>query len=229
MSFDSQRPDFRAFAKAALAELDAPEPDPSPAQLMGGPVAWRESVVVNMEDERDPANAPTRRPHLVAACQALRSHPSLRLKCSCGRGLTFLAVAALATGVLVVSSDRRLPVKLRRGGVGDLVTVLSDDPTRPWSLVPWEAAMRDRLGAHHTAWRSAPVGPSSRSLAPDGLVAIGVVGDTAKRQAFICKDCGATPTVVNVSLLRLVLRAMADGERVVRLASPGLAPRGVQR
>ena len=217
MSFAPQGTNYRALARAALAELDAPEPNPSPAQLMGGPLAFGESVVISTEDTRDPANAPTRRPHLVAACQGLQAHPSLRLHCSCGRGLTFLAIAALSTGVLVVSSHRRLPPKLRKGGSGDLATALRDDPTRPWSLIPWEAAMRDRLAGHRTAWQQAPAGPSVRELAPEGLVAMGVVGDTAKRQAFSCEGCGAVHVLLDVTLLRLVLQAIADGDRAVRI------------
>lgn len=196
---------------------------------MGGPLAFGESAVVSTEDARDPANAPTRRPHLVAACQRLQTHPSLRLHCSCGRGLTFLAIAALSTGVLVVSSRRRLPPKLRQGGSGDLATPLSDDPSRSWSLIPSEAAMRDRLAAHRTAWKQAPAGPSVRELGPEGLVAMGVVGDTAKRQAFRCDGCGAVFVFLNVKLLQLVLQAIAGGDETVRASktwptSPSLRP-----
>ena len=226
MSLAEQRFDYRALAKAALTELDAREADPSPAQLMGGPLAWGESWVATVEPARDPANAPTMRPHVIAPCQKLQSHPAIRLHCTCGKGLTFLALASFATGVLVVSSHRRLPPKLRRGGVEDLATVVSGDPSRPWALVPWEAAMRDRLAAHRTAWQRAPAGPSIGDLAPEGLVATGVVGDTAKRQAFACKRCGAIHVFLNVTLLRLVLKAMASGERAVQVSPRPPNPSG---
>jgi hypothetical protein len=44
-----------------------------------------------------------------------------------------------------------------------------------------------------------------------------VIGDTAKRQTFNCKACGATHTFLNVTLLRLVLQAIAAGKTNVRL------------
>lgn len=209
MSLEPQPLDFRALAKAALAELDAPEPDPSPAQLMGGPLAWGESRVAMVEAARDPANAPTMRPHVIAPCQKLQSHPALRLHCTCGKGLDFLALASL-NGVLVVSSPRRLPPKLRRGGPNDLVTVESDDPTRPWTFVPWERSMRRRVAVHHTAWQKPDV---HLALGPGA----GVMGDAAKRQLFTCPTCGADHTFVNITLLRLVLESMAAGEQTVRL------------
>jgi hypothetical protein len=47
-----------------------------------------------------------------------------------------------------------------------------------------------------------------------------VVGDAAKRQLFYCKGCGATYVFLNVTLLGLVLQAIAAGSRTVRLAGP---------
>ena len=221
MSFAPQGLDFRELAKAALAELDAPEPDPSPAQLMGGPLAWGESHVTLAEAARDPANAPTMRPHVIAPCQKLLSYPALRLHCTCGKGLDFLALASL-NGVLVVSSPRRLTPKLRRGGPNDLATAASDDPTKPWSFVPWERSMHERSASHRTAWKMPDVHPT---LGPGA----GIAGDAAKRQTFVCPACGATHTFVNVNLLRLVLQAIAAGERAVRLGSLAPAGRADQR
>jgi hypothetical protein len=45
-----------------------------------------------------------------------------------------------------------------------------------------------------------------------------VMGDTAKRQVFYCKGCRATHVFLNVTLLRLVLQAIAEGAGSVRLA-----------
>ncbi len=211
MSFAPQDHDFRELARAALAELDAPEPDPSPAQLMGGMLAWGESRVAMVEAARDPANAPTMRPHVIAPCQKLQTHPALRLHCACGKGLDFLALASM-NGVLVVSSPRRLVPKLRRGGPNDLATVESNDPTRLWAFVPWEHSMHERLGTHGTAW---DVPDEHPALGPGASV----MGDAAKRQLFSCPACGATHTFVNITLLRMVLRAMANGDR--RIDIPG--------
>ena len=209
MSFDRQA-DPKLLARQALVELDAPEPELSPAQLMGGQLAWGNSMVALVEAERDPANAPVMRPHVIAPCQALRTHPALRLHCTCGRGMDFLALAALATGVLVVSSPRLLPPKKRGGGPLDLAAVEGQDPEAGWALIPWEASMRNRASVHQTVWESEPVHP--------GLgVQARIIGDSAKRQTFHCTGCGATHTFLNITLLRLVLQAIARGDRPVRL------------
>jgi hypothetical protein len=211
MSFCAQAISPADLARAALSELDADEPDLSPAQLLGGSLAWGESGVALVEAARDPSNAPTMRPHVIAPCQALQSHPALRLHCTCGRGLDFLALASLATGVLVVSSPRLLPKKRRWGGTQDLAAVDGYDPEAGWSLLPWEASMRDRGSHHKTAWENDPTHPV---LGPSA----GLIGDTAKRQTFNCTGCEASHTFRNITLLRLVLQAISDGERKVRLS-----------
>jgi hypothetical protein len=187
---------------------------------MGGSLAWGESWVTKVEAERDPANAPTMRPHVIAACQELRFHPAMRLHCTCRKGLEYLALASLATGVLVVSSPELLPPKRRGGGPNDLGPVEGQDPEAGWALTPWERSMRNRVAAHQSAWKDEPVHPIL------GLGA-GVMGDTAKRQIFICKKCGATHTFLNITLLRLVLQAIASDQRSVRLGglSAGNPPR----
>ncbi len=214
MSVAGQDTDARSLARAALAELDADTPDGSPAQLLRGPLAWGESSVAMVEAARDPINAPTMRPHVMGPCQQLQSHPALRLHCTCGRGLDFLALASLASGVLVVSSPRRQPKKLRAGGTQDLAPVDDFGPGFGWSLIPWERSMRDRAATHRTAW----VDTEDHPVLGPGR---GVMGDVAKRQTFICEGCGATHTFRNVVLLRLVLQAIADGESTVRLKQGG--------
>jgi hypothetical protein len=203
---------FKALAREALAELDADEPDLSPAELMGGTTAWgdSDSWVRQAEAARDPANAPTMRPHVVAPCQKLQSHSALRLHCTCGRGLDFLALASLATGVLVVSSPRLLPPKQRRGGTQDLASVDDKDPNRPWTFAAWEHMMSRRSAMHRSSWQAPPIHPV---LGPNA----GVMGDTAKRQTFNCEGCGATHTFLNITLLRLTLKAIAEGKTEVRL------------
>lgn len=201
----------RDLARAALKELDAEEPDLSPVELLGGSLAWGESRVTEIEAERDPSNAPVMRPHVVAPCQKLQSQPALRLHCTCGKGLDYLALATLSTGVLVISSPTLLPPKRRTGGLGDLGAIGTDDPEAGWALIPWQESMRDRAAAHHTSWNE--VGPHP-ALGDNAVV----LGDAAKRQTFSCEICRATHTFKNIQLLRLVLRSIESGDRKVRLA-----------
>jgi len=206
-----------AVARAALAELDADEPDRSTAQLMGGALAWDQSPVTAADAARDPTNAPTMRPHLIAACQKLQKHPALRLHCACGRGLEFLAIAPFATGALVVSSPRLVGLHHRTGGTGDLGSVEDNDPTHAWSLDPWEAWIRTGKGAHVSAYV-----PADHPILGAGAQ---LMGDAARRQTFSCTGCGATHTFSNVTLLRMVLRTIALGDRKVRLGSPAMTAR----
>ena len=209
------QPTAQVLARAALAELGAAEPDRSPVDLLGGRVAYGLEPVSRVEAARDPANAPAMRPHVVAPCQRLASYPALRLHCTCERGLDFLALAPFATGVLVVSSPRRLPKKRRAGGTQDLASPDDEHPDGPWTFSVWEASMLRRTASHSTAWMSEP---------HPALGDVMVMGDTAKRQVFYCKGCGATPVFVNVTLLRLVLQAIADGSESVRLADAAGTP-----
>jgi hypothetical protein len=107
-----------------------------------------------------------------------------------------------------------LPRNSRGGGVEDLAPV--DRSEQCWTLMSWERHMYQRTAEaqHATSWDNPPVhpvaGPGAR-----------LVGDSAKRQTFICDGCGATHTFLNVTLLRLVLRAIASGQRQVRLDAPG--------
>ena len=199
------------LAREALAELEAEEPDRSPVELLGGQVAWGLEPLSRVEASRDPANAPAMRPHVVAPCQQLARHRALRLHCTCGRGLDFLALAAFATGVLVVSSPRLRPVKRREGGTLDLAAIGKEDPEAEWTLSTWEASMWQRASSHATAWNPQPHPALGKAM---------VVGDAAKRQLFHCKGCGATHTLLNVTLLGLLLRAIAAGSRTVRLSGP---------
>ncbi len=201
----------QALAREALAELEAGEPDRSPVELLGGPVAWGLDPVSRVEAARDPANAPAMRPHVVAPCQQLPSHPALRLHCTCGRGLDYLALASFSTGVLVVSSPRRVPLKRREGGTRDLAPIGDDRPEAIWTLSAWEASMRQRAASHATGWKPEPHPALGNAV---------VMGDTAKRQVFHCKGCGATHVFLNVTLLRLVLQAIEAGSRTLRVAGP---------
>jgi hypothetical protein len=193
-------------AQAALAELDAAEPNRSPAQLMGGEKTW-DHLLTQLEMDRDPGNAPALRPHVVAPCQQLRFQPALRLWGSCGHPLGYLALVSMV-GVLAVGSPRLLPPELRRGGAGDLASPNPDDgPEVEWTYDEWDRTMRRRAGGVRTSWQ-----PDVHPLGPN----IGIMGDVAKRQTFECRRCGAPETFRNVPLLRLVLHTLAACERSVR-------------
>ena len=179
--------------------------------LWGVEPGWSGEIAAFLEAARDPANAPAMRPHVVAPCQQLPSHPALRLHCTCGRGLDYLALASFSTGVLVVSSPRRVPLKRREGGTRDLAPVGDDRPEAIWTLSAWEASMRQRAASHATGWKPEPHPALGNAV---------VMGDTAKRQVFHCKGCGATHVFLNVTLLRLLLEAIAAGSQTVRLAGP---------
>jgi hypothetical protein len=68
--------------------------------------------------------------------------------------------------------------------------------------------MRQRAADHATAWKPEPHPTLGNAV---------VVGDTAKRQVFHCKRCGATHVLLNVTLLRLLLEAIAAESRTVSL------------
>jgi hypothetical protein len=203
------------LARAALRELEADEPDLSPAQTMGGPLSWAENWTGQVEAERDPINAPAMRPHVIAPCQELRHYRAMRLHCRCGKGLDYLALITL-NGVLVVSSPRLLPPKLREGGPLDLGPIDDSDPGARWTYARWERMMRDRSAVHRTAYEP----PAIHAALGEGA---GVVGDSAKRQWFTCNNCGATETFSNITLLRMFLEAIADGEGKVQIGGPRIS------
>jgi hypothetical protein len=228
VSFRCQPLSAADFARAALAELVADEPDRSPAHLLAGDLVIGDSWVKRVEAARDPVNAPAMRPHVIAACEQLVSHPTLALHCCCGRRLSFLALGTFALGVLVVSSPGRLPPKLRQGGARDLAPI--NDHEQVWTFDSWAQAMRCEAGQVATSWRQ----PMEHPVLGPGA---GVVGDETKRLTFRCEKCVTTSMVYddallryvtllryktysfhNVTLLRYVLQAIADGEREVRLA-----------
>ena len=210
------------YARAALAELVADEPDRSPAHLLAGDLVIGDSWVKRVEAARDPVNAPAMRPHVIAPCEHLASHPALALRCYCERPLSFLALGTFALGVLVVSSPRRLPPKLRQGGARDLAPINDDEEV--WTFDSWAQAMRCEAGQVATSWRQ----PMEHPVLGPGA---GVVGDETKRLTFRCNKC-VTPhtfydvtllryntyTFHNATLLRYVLQAIANGERDVRLS-----------
>ncbi len=221
-----------ALARQALSALDAEEPDLAPAQLTdgGGPdeqvltAAW-EDPWVQVLVRQDPANAATYRPHVIAACQALdrAGYRAPGVRCGCGYGLGFLALAPLPSGVSVLWERRRLPPKARRGGWRDLAggaspgvreggwNDLDDDmgsTLTEYGVLDWV------VGKTGPMYQGSPFCPAVPEFQPYPAVAPGVAildNPVAARQAYCCPRCGARHVRLNVHLVRAVLRAVADG------------------
>ena len=83
-------------------------------------------------------------------------------------------------------------------------------PEAGWALIPWEESMRRRNANHRTAWD----GSAGHPMLGAGAT---IIGDTAKRQTFLCPNCKAVHVLRNVTLLRMVLTSIAKGDRKVRL------------
>lgn len=180
-----------ALARLALEELDAPEPNRHPAQLMGGEVSW-DHPRVQAAVHNDPPNAAVCRPHLIAACQELDKlgYRVPGLRCSCGQPLGFVAIAPFATGVQAVWSRRRLPPKERGGGWKDFARL--DGAGHGWDTSSWEDALLSGSAGPRTAQRVRPV-----------------INSAGWRQQFICPHCRSNHVRLNVTLVRGILRAVA--------------------
>ncbi len=194
----------------ALDELEAPEPNLNPAQLLGGQLRWDDRMV-QFEAARDPDNAPTLRPHAIAPCQKFsQSHPALGLRCGCGNGLGFLAIAHFATGILAVTAPHRKPQKYRNGGLSDLALGPSGED---FFFIPWYeqdlAAGDDRQGFTTAV--------SPRETIADLPNVGGVLGDLAHRQERTCPSCNTRHVYKNVTLVTFYLRAVAEGRDEVIL------------
>lgn len=214
-----------ALARQALSALDAEEPDLAPAQLTdgGGPdeqvltAAW-EDPWVQVLVRQDPANAATYRPHVIAACQALdqAGYRAPGVRCGCGYGLGFLALASLPSGVSVLWERRRLPPKGRRGGWRDLAGDRHDAGERLTECsVQWWV-----VGKTGPVCQGAPFGPAVREFHAYPTVAPGIAmldNPVTARQAYSCPRCGARHIRLNVQLVRAVLRSVADGTSEVVL------------
>jgi hypothetical protein len=199
-----------AFARLALAELDAPEPNRAPAQLTaavsnGGPLAelaW-DDLSLQRQVTMDPANAAAHRPWVIAYCQQLDAlgYRAPGTRCGCAYGLGFVALAPLATGVRAVWTRRRLPPKERKGGWRDFDRV--PGARHGWDLLSCSKAL---IGDAR--------GPRTAALPHPGFEHVW------DRQTFRCPRCDRSVTVLNVTLVRGVLEALAEGTGEVVLGQP---------
>jgi hypothetical protein len=81
----------------------------------------------------------------------------------------------------------------------------------PWTLTRWLSWINTNATAtQRTAWQPVSDHPV---LGPNA----GVLGDSAKRQAFTCGKCGTHHEFLNITLLRFVLQAIATGETEIWL------------
>jgi hypothetical protein len=205
--------DVWAVALAALAALDAPEPNPEPITLCGGVQRW-DDPAVQRSVRRDPANAITRRTDVVAACQRLQDlgYAAPGVRCGCGYGLGYLAILPLATGVQVGWSRHRLPPKRRAGGWADLAPIDPSYPEAGWAMDGWNRTLLEG---------SDVVKSSTRRQ--------GLFGDAASRQTFDCPKCRASHPFLARTLLRKVLRAIADRTNEVSLGEAAGNPASATR
>jgi hypothetical protein len=139
---------------------------------------------------------------LVEPVSRLTPYPSVRVRCpSCHETMGFVAIDPFfAHGPQVLSANRRLPPKDRRGGAFDLVKLV-----RPQIALPNGAMVED-----------AAAGLGSVVPTPSGGW-----GDTfGLRREYRCRKCDWGPTAAtNRHLLGLLLRAMEQGAGDLTLES----------
>jgi hypothetical protein len=110
--------------------------------------------------------------------------------------------------MLVVDAPRRQKPQQRAGGWRDLAPVGNEaNADGGFLLGPWDSWLRSESDGTITASRVQ-----------------GVLGNAGQRREFTCKGCGTVHRVKQVGLMRLLLRATADGQGEVRLGRlPGTA------
>ena len=189
-------PAHRRAAAQALSCLDADYADD-----------WSENTQ-RCEAERDPDNAPLMRPSVIKACQSLGDLPAIGLRCACGHAIGYLAVGKGPIGMLVVDAPSRQRPQQRAGGWRDLAPVGNEAKADGGFLLgSWDSWLRFESGGTLTASRVQ-----------------GALGNAGQRREFTCQACGTIHRVRQVGLMRLLLRATADGHGEVRLGRlPGTA------
>lgn len=145
-------------------------------------------------------------PRLIAQKEPLRRYPPVRVRCRCGRGLEWIAIAPRSDhGLQLVHGPRLVAPKGRRGGAYDIVSGVKTSPFGPGSAtgtVTWAQDTEAGVGSSRTL----PNGPH---------------GDVyALKAHYRCPSCGFEATVLHVSLLRLFLTAVVIGDDEVQLGPP---------
>jgi hypothetical protein len=155
-------------------------------------------------------------PRLIAQKEPLRRYPPVRVRCRCGRGLEWIAVAPQGDhGLQLVHGPRLVAPKERRGGAYDIVSGVKTSPFGPGSAtgtVTWAKDSEAGIG-------------NSRTL-PNGPY-----GDVyALKAHYRCPSCHFEATLLHISLLRLFLGAVLAGDKEIKIGPlPGVATRSTPR
>lgn len=243
-------PTVTALARLALAELDASEPHRAPVQV---PIRLADKADVDKHAEwpatawddfgvqaavrDDPSNAAIYRPHLVAACRQLDivGYRAPGVRCNCGYGLGFLALSFFrppghetidTRGVMAIWGRRRNPPKERASWDGQYADgaygLKATSGRGSGDGLSWRAV----LGGWGTVPKDAPCTATKGTW---GFAAEQV----CRRIVFACPKCGRRHVVLNVTLVREVLKAIVEGIGEVVLGQEkgivGAAPRYAER
>lgn len=187
---------FRASATKAL-------------RLMGEelPPDAYENTAVHMIN-REPASRSIRHPQVIAAAKCLKQYPAMGVRCQCGRGLGWVALATMSTGLFLVHSDKRQQKKsLRHGGYTDLAPV-GGGSCETFTLAPWNAQLPHGIGAVRSSTTLGGL------FGPDTP---GVLFDCAARVTYECPKCHAQYPLRNDAFVRRFLQAVIDGDGEIRL------------
>jgi hypothetical protein len=148
-----------------------------------------------------------RDPKVIAAADPVKFHPALGVRCRCGKGLGWVAICTLSTGIIIVHSDKRQPERYRHGGYSDLAPV-GGDGARMFTLSDWNHELASGIGAVRG---SSPLG----GLFGEGTP--GVMFDVGSRVIYTCPKCARTHTLRNDVAVRRYLESVANGGTEIRL------------
>ncbi|MGD0983218.1 MAG: hypothetical protein ABSA65_05280 [Acidimicrobiales bacterium] len=181
--------------------------------------------------------------NVVKACQAVESHPALRLVGTCGHLAGYCAIVIDEFyGVAVAATPYLQPANRRTGGFGDLAFFPPSGGPAPW-IFGVDRVYPDVDESFFGDPNDTPIfgrdlpyfqlGPSAtfhEPIPPDcdsgNVLGLGWAGEVY-RSTLLCRRCGATEPVKTSTLLRKMLQAIVKGETEVRLGSaPPAVPSG---
>lgn len=156
---------------------------------------------------REPTSRRIRDPRVIASADPVKFHPALGVRCKCGRGLGWVAIAPLSTGIIIVHSDKRQTEQYRHGGYSDLAPVGEGGATM-FTLGSWNRVLPTGIGAVRS---SSPLG----GLFGEGTP--GVMFDVGSRVTYTCPKCHRTQTLRNDVAVRRYLEAVTKGGVEIKL------------
>jgi hypothetical protein len=189
-----------------LFDVDARGQSPAPQTNSGHSQAVRDQAraALHRFSEHPPSGSTAFMPNtrIAAALDPLRALPALGLRCPCGYGIGWIALAE--QGSYVVISRARKPKTQRTGGAADL-----DDNTKadPLSLI---------VNTGHAI--RLPQTPIPQLAGEEESDNIHIESRTAPlRRAIACKKCKSRWTMKNETVLPMFLAAIATGSDRVQL------------